>query len=45
MARVAAEGELSEEELPAEVLDDVENNLGEDTKHFAVGREGEGWRG
>uniref|UniRef100_A0A7S0RG65 Programmed cell death protein 2 C-terminal domain-containing protein n=1 Tax=Chlamydomonas leiostraca TaxID=1034604 RepID=A0A7S0RG65_9CHLO len=34
--RVAQEGELSEEELPAEVLEEVAENLTHDRRHFAM---------
>lgn len=35
-ARVASEGEYNDDELPAEVLDDVEQQAGKARQHFAV---------
>jgi hypothetical protein len=35
-ARVASEGELSEEDLPAEVVETVEEAVGQERRHFAV---------
>lgn len=35
-ARVEEEGELDEEELPAEIMQGVEDNISPEQKHFAV---------
>jgi hypothetical protein len=35
-SKVESEGELTEEELPEEMLDQVEDNCSIDRKHFAV---------
>ena len=38
-AQVAAEGELTEEELPEEILDQVEGNMSNEQQHYVVRRE------
>ena len=37
-AQVAEEGELTEEELPEEILDQVEENVSKDRQHYVVSR-------
>ena len=37
-AQVAAEGELTEEELPEEILDQVEGNVSNEQQHYVVRR-------
>ena len=39
---MAEEGELTEEELPEEVMDRVEGNMSKDRQHYVVGGERRG---
>lgn len=44
-ARVEEEGELDDEELPAEIMQGVEDNISPEQRHFAVRLHSQGWWG